>query len=455
MTIKTWGSPLLCTGVAVALGFGLAQWPKALAAEAHARPTLDMGKQLSLEKLELRIFAMPQVQQQLAIGEDLYRHNHLSQTPDGSATLKNAVRAITLSTIQDAILDDPSRPQIMWVSNAPHSWSGVSVPGSGYGIDNPDNLYRYVAVDGDSRYEISGKRTGLGPAQESFVLYSAIPGSGGKNVEGAPIIGAISNKDIDFGRDGSFKIVIDGDAAATGKNHLLAKPGAKLLIIRDTLADWTNQFPNRLSVRRIAGPPAPPQPSEAEIADRSVALAKTVVPFWLDYFDQNTYAKLPNYIPAPFARGGGWGFASGGWYKLQDDEALVVTLKSLGAQYLGFQVTDPWGVAPDYIHHTSSLNASQAKANQDGSLTYVMAATDPGAWNWLNTEGMHTGLFTVRWQGLPDGVTSAGSAILSIKIMKISDLKQKLVPETKWVTPAERQKQEADRAASYALRLAN
>ncbi len=445
----------ICAAVGLVIAAWVASGPSVVAAESEPTSVLDMSEQIALEKQELRIFAMPQFQTQLKLGEQVYRKSHLAQLPDGAKTLENAVRAIALSSIQYALLNDPSRPKIMWTANQPHSWSGVSVPGSGYGIDNPDNLYRWVAVDGESRYEISGKRTGPGPAQESFTLYSEIPGTGAQNKEGSPILGALMDNGITFADDGSFTITLDGDPAVPGTSHLQTKPGAKLLIIRDTLTDWTTQFPNRLSIRRVSGPAAPPPPSDEQLAERAMAIFKAALPFWLTYFDQNTYKRPANTMDAPFVRGGGWGFASGGWFQLKDDEALVVTLKPLGVSYLGFQVTDLWGVAPDYIHHTSSLTNAQARPNADGTITYVISPTDPKVWNWLDTEHLHTGMFSPRWQGVPAGVTSAADAIVKITVVKIADLKKILPAETAWVTQAERKKQQSERAAAYALRLAN
>ncbi len=418
-------------------------------------PVLDMKTQIALEKRELRILAMPQIQEQLKLGRELYRKSHLAQFPDGAKTLDNAVRAIVLSSIQFTLIDDPARPQILWGVNQPHSWAGISVPGSGYGVDNPDNLYRYIAIDGESRYEISGRRTGKGPAQESFTLYSSIPGTGAQNKEGSSVVGALMDDGIKFADDGSFTITIDSDPATPGASHLQSKPGAKLLNIRDTMADWTTQFPNRLSIRRLSGPPAPAAASDTELADRAAAIAKTVLPYWLTYFDQNNYKNPPNTIEPPFVRGGGWGFAAGGWFQLKDDEALIVTLKTLGVSYLGFQATDVWSVAPDYIHDTSSLTNMQAKPNADGTYTYVLAPNDPNVWNWLDTGHLHVGMFNARWQGVPASVTSAADAVVKMSVVKIADLKAALPAETVWVTPAERKTQQSDRAAAYALRLAN
>ena len=61
--------------------------------------------------------------------------------------------------------------------------------------------------------------------------------------------------------------------------------------------------------------------------------------------------------------GGRWGLSSSGHFQLADDEALVLTLDPIGAKYLAVQLASGWLGSLDYLHHTASLNLSQAKPN--------------------------------------------------------------------------------------------
>src|SRR3546814_10757370 len=63
---------------------------------------------------------------------------------------------------------------------------------------------------------------------------------------------------------------------------------------------------------------------------------------------------------------GGWGYIAGGKFKLADDEALVITTTDGGADYTGFQITDPWTLRPETLLRTSSLNKTQARKSPDG-----------------------------------------------------------------------------------------
>src|SRR3546814_18421864 len=62
--------------------------------------------------------------------------------------------------------------------------------------------------------------------------------------------------------------------------------------------------------------------------------------------------------------------------------------KDGGADYIGFQITDPWTLRPETVLRISSLNKTQAKPNPDGSYTYVIALQDPGVANWIDTAGL-------------------------------------------------------------------
>src|SRR3546814_18669496 len=78
-------------------------------------------------------------------------------------------------------------------------------------------------------------------------------------------------------------------------------------------------------------------------------------------------------------------------------------LKDGGADYIGFQITDPWTLRPETVLRISSLNKTQAKPNPDGSYTYVIALQDPGVANWIDTAGLHEGWFQIRWQNVSAG----------------------------------------------------
>jgi hypothetical protein len=399
----------------------------------------------------LRVLRSPEVRSQREAARRVYASHPLAGTPDGAASLEAAVDSITAAMVQTAVNDDPSRPKAFWSVTAAHRWHGQDVPNSGYGIENPDNVYRHIPVDGVSRYEILGRMPENPPSHLSFTLYASLPGTTDMNREGSPIIAALDG--VEVAADGTFRVTVDPDPAADRANHLQSRPPTALLIVRDTLSDWRHESPAVLEMRRLAGPPATPPRSELQMAERAAWLMERTIPFWLAYDDELVYTRPVNVVSPPRRRGGGWGFSTSGHFALAEDEALVVTLDRLGARYLGFQLADPWGVGREYISRGGSLNASQAQANSDGSIIYVISRTDPGVHNWLDPSGLGSGIFAIRWQGVSPTVTSPDGAVRSAEVVKLDGLRELLPAGTVFVSSEQREAQLAERKASYQRRV--
>src|SRR6185437_10519081 len=118
--------------------------PLMLAAPAMAESVeggLGTVDQVRIEALASRVLATPEVQEARREVEDLFHRNPTAATASGSATLEEAVRETVYAAVIDTVADDPAHPTLVWTLNAPHDWFDISVPGSRYGIDNPDNVY--------------------------------------------------------------------------------------------------------------------------------------------------------------------------------------------------------------------------------------------------------------------------------------------------------------------------
>lgn len=399
----------------------------------------------------LRILASPPMRRAIARLETLYRADPQGATATGAATIRRGVDAIAMAAVSYVVVGDPARPVALWTANAPHRWAGLHVPRSGYGIDNPDNVYRNFAVAGGSRYVIRGKIARPGPIEQHFALIDSIPGTTPLTAEGGTMLATLRSDEMQIAPDGTFAITVDSDTAEGRPNHLrMPATGTFLLIVRDLFTDW-KQGPITIEVERVAGPPTPP-PGEAEMATRAAELLDTIGRYWLDYDNRFVYSRAVNQVQPPRRRPGGRGFSTGGHFALAPGEALVVTVDPISAASLGFQLTDPWGVAYEYRHRTSSLNAAQAKPNSDGTLTYVIAARDPGAYNWLDPEGFGSGMFAIRWQGLPVGADPA-LAVRGVQRVAIPALREALPRGTPFVTKAQRKLQRAERERDYGRRL--
>lgn len=447
---------LLISTAVLALGvLSAPMLPAASAMTANASPagSLATDAQRKFEVQALRILASEPMKNEIARVEALYASDPQGKTPTGRATIHRAAESIAMAAIQYAVGEDADRPAAFWVVNAPHDWWGLKVPRSGYGIDNPDNVYRNIMIDGAARYEIRGRIKQPGPVEQHFELRDSIPGTAAMAAEGGKQLGTLRSDEMKIAADGSFTITLDSEPAGDRPNHIQTPASGKfLLIVRDLFTDWEKQNPIALEVHRVSGPAMSPPPSEAQLIDRSVDLLRQMAPYWVNYDNTYIFTKPVNQLGKARVRPGGRGFSASGHFNLAKDEALVVTLDPLGAVSLGIQLSDPWGVAYEYASRTSSLNTAQAKPNPDGTYSFVISTRDPGVYNWLDPEGYDAGMFAIRWQTLPSG-TSPEHAVRQTSVVKLKDLKSALPKGTVFITEKQRKLQQAERLQSHNRRL--
>lgn len=422
-----------------------------IAHTANAR-ILGMQGQLEKEALALRVFDSQPMQRQIARLEALYRSSAVASTRAGQTTLESAAREWAMTAAQLAA-NSSDRPIAMWTTTARHSWFGLDVPSSGSNNVHPDNVYRYIVIDGAARYEIRGKINAPRPAQETFNLDA--PGDGEPAALHIKQVSALDLDHMTTGPDGTFVITVDSALAGDRINHLQSvkdQPNQTILV-RDTLSDWATQNAVSLDVRRISRPPGP-APSPAESAARGADILRFIASFWFKHqVDQHALLSV-NTISTPKVRTDGprgWGALSRGHFVLASDEALVVTVDVLDAASFNIALSNPWGLGLEYVERSASLNQTQARPDADGRYTFIIAAADPGPYNWLDTIGLDSGGLFVRWQKFGRAVTDdrIAKAVQAVQVVKLNNLKAILPAGIPFVTPAERKDQTAARIASW------
>lgn len=414
-----------------------------------AMPILATDGQRRLEALAREILRTDEVLDEISRVEALYARDPQGVTDTGSATIARAAHSIAVASVQYALSEDPIDPVLLWSITAPHRFCGLELPRSGYGIENPDNVYRQATLSGDHRYEIRGSIGPVSPAEIHFEARDAVPGTTVMDAEGGQQESTLRSDAIVTDAEGNFTVTIDSSPANGSTNHLTIPAGrTSFLIVRDLLGDWETELPSRLEIVRLGDPAGAHTQDAQQLAKRSAEILRTIAPFWLDYFNQFSYGRRPrNSVSAPRIRPGNRGMSTGGHFMLADDEALVITLDPLGAEHLGIQVADPWGVAYEYIHRTSSLNTTQACPNADGTYTFVVARQDPGVYNWLDTQGHLAGLIAVRWQSVAD--SRPDIAVRESVVVPLQDLDRHLPDEAVRVSEVERELQLASRAWQF------
>ena len=419
-------------------------------AAAPPEGSLLTPDQLRTDRIALTLLKDPGVEAARAAGLKQWSTLPAYALKDGKSTLEGAVAEAEYAALRSVAAYEPGSPLVIWASAPPYSYDQVNVPGSRYAGDNPDRIYRSVAVDPSHRYEIHGRRA-TRPSNDDF-LFEAISGPA-LGLIGTPVA-SLKARDIDIAADGSFTVTVDASPANGRRNHLTLPSGTTGILLRDTLADWSAQRPNDIVVRRV---------DSGTVAERSQEdLQRQAAQEVTRFFDANTrfldqVTKAPLNHPVAQVRrpqdGVAGAIAASSRFSVKADEALVITIDPAGAKYVGFQLTDPWFRSRPYWSTTGSLSNQQVKANADGSLTYLIAAHDPGYYNWLSTSGLHEGLLLIRIEDFAQTPDPA-KVIREAKVVKLAQLGAALPADAARVGPGERVQQLNARHAGYLNRVA-
>ncbi len=413
------------------------------AAALEADP-LRSADQRALELQAARLLAHPDIQAARRRAADLWRRE---MQPPLSAELaprfEQVMDEMTMAALLNIANRDTRNPRIHLTQILEHEVDATRVASSRYAIDNPDTLYRTIPIDGTSRYVLEGRRPAHPPVVNEFSLLT----------RELSTIANLSGPDLEVAADGRFTLTIGPEPAAGRRNHIQTTQDAFELLVRDTLGDWSVERPNALSVRRegAAGPPAP-RPDAAVVRDVVAAME----PYVRDEmrFIGLSLKEPPNSFRQPyFSRDNGMLATQAyslGRFVLADDEALVITVQAGGAPYVTVPINNMLGTSNDPAGHLASLNNRQAAPNLDGSFTVVATLRDPGLYNWLDPEGLHEGLISVRWAGFPTGIEPRPA--IAGRLVKLKDLEAALPAGMRRVSADERRDQLARRARDYAGR---
>jgi hypothetical protein len=409
------------------------------------RNPIDTEDQRATELRALELAAHPAIVQTKAeVREWWLRAN--DPGPDMRACFEWAFEEVMFAALVWSLNQDPLFPRVVAITRLAHRLAGRDVPGSRWGLDNPDSVYRVIPISGAERYEIRGRVPERRLTENYFTLWDPTMNT----------IDVLDGKRLVLDADRRFTITVDSDPANGRPNHVRSSPAAHEFYIRDVLLDWERDRVNELEIVRL-GPPAPrPPETEAQQLERAVAYMWK----WVkssDRWNAQSSDKPINKLEFVIDRQSDGALRNQvyilGRFQLSDQEALIVNVVLGGAEYFICPITNVWGTTNDVVHRTGSLNKAQSVSNRDGSYTYVVSAVDPGVHNWVDTCGTHEGILTLRWAEFPGGRPSSDLRADS-RLVPLASLRAQLPPETRFVSPAERAQQLAPRAASYAWRIA-
>ena len=341
---------------------------------------------------------------------------------------------------------DKLRPKVSCITRIGHPVAGRAIPGSRWGIDNPDSVYRVIPISGDERYEIHGRVGANRMTENYFTLWDANMGT----------VAVLNGRTMQVDDDGSFVITVDSAPPNGRPNHVQTTPEAHEFYIRDVLLHWDRDDANHLSVQRLGAPVGPSQPPRTldEQADATAAMMAYFADF-TGKLSHGVYKMAPNNFNLAWSADRVGAMRNQvyvmGRFELNPGEAFVVDVSDGGAEYFTVPLSNIWGTTLDIVDRTGSLNKAQSVPNEDGTYTYVIAPTDPGVANWIDSDGLHEAILTLRMaefggDGPNEDLGARG------RVVKLDDL-EKEVPSLRRVSTAERKSELAERRAAYLRRL--
>jgi len=289
--------------------------------------------------------------------------------------------------------------------------------------DNPDTRYDYVPLDGNHSYRVRGNRG------DSVYLALCVYG---KKPDGNPNIGGnLSDADMHFEDDGSYEVILSAEKPDGVRNWLPLNSETTSMIVRKYFMEQAIDAPAEVQIEVLD--PAPPLDpyTEAEFAKRlgtvgnfvadtsSMAAALSVFAALNSVTGDATEEYVAMQIVDGEIKAGETKSAqelaasidpkviaahlptpdiqyAGAWWKIRDDEAVVVEGKPPKARYWSVQIFTRWLESPDYRHLSVSLNHGQVKLEDDGSFRILISKENPGAANWIDPSGHSEGQVCCR-----------------------------------------------------------
>ena len=313
---------------------------------------------------------------------------------------------------------DPLRPKVVAITRLEHPLGSLRVPGSRWGLDNPDSVYRVIPISGSERYRITGRVAETRLPENYFTLWDPKMNT----------VDVLNGSLLEVDAEGRFEIFVDSDPQGDRANHVRSAPAAHEFYIRDVLQDWGVDTPNELQIERLGSAPEGPALTLDEQAEKTAEMMLYYAESTIR-FNQQAYDKPVNELEFKIARDTDGALRNQvyilGHFDLDRDQALVIDVNVAGAGYFIAPITNFWGTTNDVVHRTGCLNKAQAVSNSDGTYTFVVAREDPGVPNWLDPCDMRDGILTLRWAEFPDGHPSEELGATS-RIVPVAQLRDAL-----------------------------
>jgi hypothetical protein len=276
--------------------------------------------------------------------------------------------------------------------------------------DNADAIYYDAPVSPEREYRVTGRMDG------AVYVSLTVECDTGDGSMAARTAATLNDTQFDVDREGRFEIRVGGAPGA--RNWLALGPGASRITTRHYYENETSAAadPARcaaLAIEPLAPAPPPPAPDDASVARgiRRVAQflrSRTLEQPPMAKAEPRPFVSLvPNSFPPPVAPTHHGLAAQDAAYSMAPfvighDQALVMTGRWPACRFASVALWNRHLQTLDYAHRRVSLNRRQTRLEPDGSFRMVLARSDPGHSNWIDTEGRLFGIVFWRFM-LPEG----------------------------------------------------
>ena len=208
--------------------------------------------------------------------------------------------------------------------------------------------------------------------------------------------------------DGSFEITLSKERK--GKNWLKVEEETSMVMVRQTFAERTKEIPAEVKIINVsAGGKPGPLTSERldeglKAASMPVGGAPVLFARWARGFRKHVNT-LPQFDPKTSNAAGGDEtiIYYHSYWKLEDDQVLVIEVDPPECDTWNFQLNNYWMESLDYRYYNICINKAGAVYEPDGKVRIVVSHQDPGVPNWIETAHHREGTMCWRWYRIHEG----------------------------------------------------
>lgn len=295
--------------------------------------------------------------------------------------------------------------------------------------DNADAIYFAAYIRPDRSYRVRGNTAGA--------VYTSITLEKGTRDGHWPqgVALAVNVDDLNVASDGSYELIlgperrpgnwykIDPDVGSLTTRHYFEQE-------HPVAADPTKVIPLSIEPLDAVGPrPAPDDASVAAGLRRVINFMRSTTIDMPPFMQPGKVPSWVSTVPNHFNPAGKPGTSIGASFQdaaytmapfaLKPDEALVMEGRFPKCRFANVNLWTRFQQTFDYTTHTVALNRKRTKLEADGSFRMVVAHSNPGVPNWLDTEGRPSGIIFWRFV-LPEEPI----APLRTKVVPLSTLRK-------------------------------